>query len=443
MSDKVQIVCKGCEAVLAMPGTADDIVNRKVRCPKCQMKFVARPEMIRTAAAPKPSDTDKLPTKTAPQRKPLRVAEEIIDDDVEILDDEDELPELPSSKTSRSKRPAKAVDDEDDFDDLPVSPKKKRDSKPKKKVKKAPTRSFGAAVVLWTLGGIVGGFVGGGLWWLVAYGTGRDVWFLSLMTGTFVGAGVRLGAAQFEGWMPATTAVILALFAIFLSKFTLNYTVFFDEMPGLGGNAGQAVRMSEEEVLAEYANVVVGDEYRKQGKSVEHPNLDADDFEDYSPKGMLNPELWKEAEARWKALPPAEQAAFRQEISDRAMGIDRKSLVFKIASEEVAPEFEKANKPVHMTPEEFAAAHVDEGYNRDVMQEAEKRFEALGPDQKTAMIERVRSEHQVAEKAIAGLAFVVVLVGTILSFLWPGNLICLILACISAWQIGNYDGVTT
>ena len=125
------------------------------------------------------------------------------------------------------------------------------------------------------------------------------------------------------------------------------------------------------------------------------------------------------------------------------MGIDRKSLINKIAREQVAPEFEKANKPVHMTPEEFAVAQDDEGYNRDVMQAAEQRFEALPPDQKTAMIEQVRSEHQIAEKAIAGLAFFVVLIGTILSFLWPGNLICLILACISAWQIGNYDGVTT
>lgn len=442
MSDKVQIVCKGCEAVLAMPGTADDIVNRKVRCPKCQMKFVVRPEMIRTVTTKNAPETVKSPSKAAPVRKPPRVAEEIVDDDVEILDDDDDLPEIPSPRSSKSKRPAKE-DFDDDFDDLPVSPKKKKDGKPKKKVKKAPTRSFGTAVVLWTLGGIVGGVVGGGLWWLVAYGTGRDVWFLSLMTGTFVGAGVRLGAAQYEGWMPATTAVIIALFAIFLSKFTLNYTVYYDEMPGLGGTAGRAVRMSEEEVLAEYANVVVGEEYRKQGKSVEHPNIDADEFDDYTPKGMLNPELWKEAETRWKGLPPAEQAAFRQEIDDRALGIDRKSLIFKVASEQVAPEFEKANKPVHMTPEEFAAEHVDEGYNREVMTEAERRFDAQSPEQKTAMIEQVRTEHQVAEKTIAGIAFFVVLIGTILSFLWPGNLICLILACISAWQIGNYDGVTT
>lgn len=442
MSDKVQIVCKGCEAVLAMPGTADDIVNRKVRCPKCQMKFVARPEMVRTVSAMKSSDTEKLPSKTSPVRKPSRVAEEIVDD-VEILEDDDELPEFPAPKSSRSKRPSKPADDDDDFDDLPMSPKKKKDSKPKKKVKKAPTRSFGAAVVLWTLGGIVGGIVGGGLWWGIAYATGYNVWYLSVLTGTFVGAGVRLGAAQYEGWMPATTAVVIALFAIFLSKFTLNYTVYFDEMPGLGGNAGRAVRMSEEEVLAEYATVIVGEEYRKQGKSVEHPNLDADEFDDYTPKGMLNPELWKEAETRWKALPATEQAAFRQEIDDRALGIDRKSLIFKIASEQVAPEFEKVNKPVHMTPEEFAVAHVDEGYNRDVMQEAEKRFDGLSPEQKNAMIAQIRSEHQTAEKTFAGIAFFIVLIGTILSFLWPGNLICLILACISAWQIGNYDGVTT
>ncbi len=447
MSDKVQIVCKGCEAKLAMTGTPDDIINRKVRCPKCQMKFVARPEMIHVVSPTKNQDTEKLPTKAAPVRKPPRVAEEIIDDDVEILEDDDELPDIPPPRSSKSKRPAKDdLDDDDDFDGLPVSPKKKKDSKPKKKVKKAPTRSFGAAVFLWTFGGIVGGLVGSGLWWVIAYSTGINVWYLSVLTGTAVGAGVRLGAAQYEGWMPATTAVLITVATIFFAKLALNYTLFFDEIPGFGGGDGpanQVASMSEEELVGSYIAETVAPEYRKQGKPVDHPRLEDDDFEDYSTKGVYHPDLWKDAEARWRALPPAEQLAFKQNLIDQQMGTDRRSLIHRIVEQEVKPDFDRQNKPVELSEAELDNSDSDEYYTAEALQEAEKRLDAKSPEQKTAFIESIRNEHAAAEKAFAGLKIVIVLVWTLAGFLWPGNMICLVLACISAYQIGNYDGVTT
>ncbi len=442
MSDRVQIVCRGCEAKLAMPGTPDQLINRKVRCPKCQMKFIARPEMITVVTPAAVSQTTKPTTPAPVKRKPARPAEEIFDDaehfdDVEILEDEedDELPTAPRVPSSRPKRSSQR----DEPDESPTAAKKKK----KKKSRPPAERSFGTAVVLWTLGGIAGGFLGGGLWWVIAYTTGWNVWYLSVLTGTLVGAGVRLGAAQYEGWMPAVTAVLIAIFAIFFSKFTLNYTVYFDEMPGLGGSASHVASLTEEEVLVDYATTVIGDEYRKQGKSVEHPRIDEDDFDDDSDKGVLNPELWKEAETRWKAMPAQEQAAYRQNMVDRNLGIDRQSLIQTVAQQEVAPEFIAAQKPVHMTPQQLADVDDDHIYNAEVLQEAEKRFDAKSPEQKAAMIATLRTEHEAAEKTLAGLAFTIVLIGTILSFVWPSNLICLILACISAYQIGNYDGVTT
>jgi DNA-directed RNA polymerase subunit RPC12/RpoP len=443
MSDKVQIVCKGCEAKLAMPGTPDNIINRKVRCPKCQMKFVARPEMVRVVTA------TKAPAKTAPAHKPPRVAEEIIDDDVELLDDDDdELPDIPPPRSSKSKRPPKDdFEDDDDLDDLPISPKKKKDSKPKKKVKKAPTRSFGAAVVLWTLGGIVGGFVGGGVWWTVAYTTGFNVWFLAVLMGTAVGAGVRLGAAQYEGWMPALTAVFITLATLFFTKLTLNYTLYADEIGGLGigetATVSRYASMTEEEKIAEYIAEVVEPEYRKQGKPIDHPRMDDEDYEDYSDKGMYHPDLWKDAETRWRAMPPQEQAVFQQTMIDKELGIDRTSLIHRIIEKDVKPEFAQQNKPVELTEAELDANDYAEIYTAEALQEGAKRLEAQTPEQRAVLIESIRTEHAAAEKVFANLQIIGILIWTVIGFFWPSNLICTILACISAWQIGNYDGVTT
>lgn len=445
MSDKVQIVCKGCEATLAMPGTPDDLINRKVRCPKCQMKFVARPEMIRVVSATKTSDSAKSPV----TRKP-RVAEEVLDD-VELLDeDDDELPDIPPPRSSKSKRAAKDVED-DDFDDLPISPKKLKDSKPKKKVKKAPTRSFGTAVILWTLGGIVGGFVGGGIWWVVAYGTGWNVWYLSVLTGTAVGAGVRLGAAQYEGWAPATTAVLITLMAIFFSRLTLNYTVYADSIGG-GVGLGEAATvnrinsMSEEEMISAYASKVVQAEFRKQGKPVEHPRLKDEDYDwDIDDgKAYYHPDLWKEAETRWRAMSAQEQAAYRQNMIDGEMGVDRESLIWGIVENDLRPEFARENKTVMLTEAEMEANGYEQRFTEEALQEAAKRLDAKTPEEKLAMIEAIKAERNAGDRALAGgLQIVIVFAFTVLETFMPGTLICMILACISAYQIGNYDGVTT
>ncbi len=441
MSDKVHIICRGCEAKLAMVGTPDQLVNRKVRCPKCQMKFIARPEMILAAAPAVVNEAPPVPTK----RKPARPAEEILDDieefdDVDILDDqEDELPAVSRTKSSKSRRAAQR-DELDELADLPAPVKKKK----KKKEKPVPVRSFGTAVLLWTLGGIVGGFLGGGLWWSAAYFTGFNVWYLSVLTGTVVGIGVRLGAAQYEGWMPATTAVVITLFAVFISKLTLNYTVYYGEMPGWNAlNGVHVAAMSQDELVAEYIAEVVGPEYRKQGKPVDHPNLEDDEYEDYSEKGMYHPAIWTDAETRWKAMPPAEQAAFKQNLIDRDMGIDRKSLIVRVAEKEVQPEYERAGKPVMLTEAEMDATEWETEFKPEVMAEAEKRFDAKTPEERAVLIASIRGEQEVAVQAAEGVMLFVVLIYTILSFVWPGNAICLILACVSAYQIGNYDGVTT
>lgn len=444
MSDKIQIVCRGCEATLAMPGTPEQVANRKIRCPKCQTKFIARPEMIRVVNSAVVSESTKSAAPAPAKRKPARPAEEIFDDDdpfddVDIIEEDDELPETPPTRSSRSKRSSKR--DEEELDELPTPTKKK---KKKSKSKPAPERSFGTAVLLWTVGGILGGFLGGGLWWVIAYSTGWNVWYLSVLTGTAVGIGVRLGAAQYEGWMPATTAVVLTLFAVFLSKLTLNYTVFYDEMPGMNVLDGARVAaMSQEELVAEYAHEVVAPEYRKQGKPVDHPQIEDEDYEDYSAKGMYHPDLWAEAETRWKAMPEPEQAAFKQNLADRDMGIDRKSLIHHVAEHEIKPEFERANKPVMLTEAELDAVEWESEFKPEVVQEAEKRFETKTPEERALLVASIRGEHEVATKAAAGVMIAFVLLYTCLSFLWPGNLICLVLACISAYQIGNYDGVTT
>lgn len=445
MSDKVQIICRGCDAKLSMPGTLEDIVNRKVRCPKCQMKFVARPEMVRVVTAAEVTKSAKPAAASTPaKRKAPKPAEEIFDDgddfdDVEILeDDEDELPAAPRTSSSRSKR----ASPRDELDDLPAPTKKKK----KKKSKPASERSFGTAVLLWTLGGILGGLIGGGVWGGVAYSTGYHVGFLSILIGTTVGIGVRLGAAQYEGLMPALTAVGLTLIAVFISKFTLNYTIFADDLPGFGGNPGDHIAaMSEEDIIGKYIDEVVGPEYRKQGKAVENPRWEEDeDFDDFSTKAMYDPALWTDAETRWKAMPPQEQAAFRQNIIDRDLGIDRKSLIAHVAEKEIKPEFEQAGKPVMLTEAEIDAMEdFETEFKPEVMTEAETRFDAKSPEQKTALIESIRAEQTVAAETAKGIMLGFVLIYTVLSFLWPSNLICLILACISAYQIGNYDGITT
>lgn len=439
MSEKVQLVCRGCEARLSMPGTPDQLANRKVRCPKCQMKFVARPEMIQVVSA---ESAQPVKSTAAPvKRKPPKPAEEVFDDvenfdDVEILEDEEDEFVETMRTSARPKRSAKR---DADLDDLPTPAKKKK----KKKSKPAPERSYGTAVVLWTLGGIAGGIVGGGIWGLVAHLTGYSLGFLSILIGTTVGIGVRLGAAQYEGLFPALTAVGLTLIAVFVSKLTLNYTLFADELPGFGNAAAQVAALSQEELIGEYIDEVVAPEYRQQGKPVENPRIEDEDFEDFSTKGMYDPAIWTDAEARWKALPLQEQAVFQQNLTDSRMGIDRESLILHIAEKEIRPEFEQAGKSAKWTEAELDANDYESEFKPEALQEAEKRFGAKTPEQLSALKESLRADQAVAEEAVRGIMVGFVLLFTLLSFLWPSNLICLILACISAYQIGNYDGVTT
>ncbi len=429
MSGTVQIECVECGATLAMKAAPEELANRKVRCPKCQTKFVARPAMIRVV---KPKESAS-PTRSKPTKpEPADEWDEALQDAVEIDDDDDDFSE-PQPLPSRSRRPAKRQVAEEVAD----APRKK---KSKKKSRPPAERTFGMAVLLWTGGGIIGGLLGGGLWGLVAYSTGWHVGFLSILIGTFVGIGVRLGAAQYEGWMPGVTGVLITLLAVFLSNLTLNLTLFYDDwMPDRGGTAA----MSREELVAAYAEEVVAPEFRTAGKPVEHPQLDDEDYEDYSTKGMYDPAFWTEAEKRWNALPPQEQAAFMQQVDDRQHGVDRDSLIHHLAEHEVEPEFKQANKPTRMAEAEFDESDADTDILPDVLQEATRRLDAKSPAERQLLVNSLRSKQAVEMQAAKNLMFTIVLIFTALSLLWPSTLICLIIACVSAYQIGNYDGVTS
>ncbi len=420
MSDRVEVVCRECAAKLTLRGTPDQLADRSIRCPKCQAKFIVDPKTIHMAG----SSVDFQLPKPSKKRTSTRIT---------APDDGEELPEAPRVGVPRPKRSAKREETDED-----AAPTKKQ----KKKKQRPPVeRSLGTSAALWTLGGIVGGLVGGGIWGLVAYLTGWEVGFLSILIGTAVGIGVRLGAAQCEGWMPATTAVGLTLVAVFLSKLTLNYTFFYDD---LGGDDGRrAAAMSQEELIAQYGAEVVAPEFRKAGKPVVNQQIEIQgNFEKFSEKNLYHPAFWTEAESRWKALSPQEQAAFKQLLTDRAQGIDRRSLIQQVAEREVQPEFERANKPVLLTEAELMAGG-DSIFKPEVLEEAEKRFDAKTPAERAAFIESIRGQHAAEQSAARGMMLGFVLIYTLLSFLWPGTIICLILACISAYQIGNYDGITT
>ncbi|MFO0918162.1 MAG: hypothetical protein U0872_07600 [Planctomycetaceae bacterium] len=425
MSDRVEILCGSCEAKLTLRATPEQLANRNVRCPKCQSKFLARPEMIRVVGSE--STREREQSRIPVQRKPKRVAQE--------NDEDGALPEAPRI----SLRPKKTVKREEH--DEQSAPEKKR-----KKSRSPVELSLGMAFLLWTFGGIAGGIVGGGVWGLVAYLTGWQIGFLSILIGTTVGIGVRVTAGQYEGWMPAITSVCLTLATVFLSKLTLNCTLFFNEIGGMDRGHQFAV-MSQERLIAEYASEVVAPEYRKAGKPIMNQQAEMvgmeEDFDDSSEKDLYHPAFWTEAESRWKALSPQEQTAFNQLLKDRAEGIDRRSLIDRVAEREVKPEFERTNQPVFLTEAELATSDGTSVYKSEVLQEAEKRLDAKSESERAVLMQSVRDEHAAAAKAAQKMMLALVLIYTLLEFLWPSTIVCLIFACISAYQIGNYDGITT
>lgn len=406
MSVTVHVRCPACDSVLKMQARPEALAGKAVRCPQCEHKFPVAAEDIRVVQ----------PSAARPRQREAPKAE-----------DSEELPELAPSPRARQAAARRA---------------EKQAPTPKKKQKKRRTaavgeRTYGTAVLLWTTFGLAAGVVSVGVWCLVGMFSGYSLGFLAIAVGALVGVAVRFGAGPHEGVFPGLTAVLISVASIVVSRVLLTMLVFGHEwLP----HAGAAAATTEQDVIAHVAHQVVIPEFRQQGKPFALPEtaMEAESFpENPQPKDYHLPEVWAEAERRWRSWTPEEQAAFRQRMQDEEDGVDRESLIARVLDQEVAPAFTQQGKPIYNPNPADDDGSMKGQYAPEAWQEAERRWDAQTPAQQQAAISQVRAEAAEAEQVARHVGTLALFVIGIVSCFFPLNLVWMVLAGIMAYRLGS------
>jgi hypothetical protein len=74
---------------------------------------------------------------------------------------------------------------------------------------------FAMAIV----GGLIGGLIGAAIWAGISYATNYEIGWIAWGVGFLVGAGVRMGAQEWDGPLPGAIAVIIAVLAVVGGKY--------------------------------------------------------------------------------------------------------------------------------------------------------------------------------------------------------------------------------
>lgn len=161
----------------------------------------------------------------------------------------------------------------------------------------------------WLIGGLIGGLVGVAIWVGIGYATHYEVGWIAWGIGFLVGAGVRYGAHlgnQDESLLQGVLASVMAIGAIVAAKFVL-FTIFVGgssaELDELASFASR-ITYDEEGMIASEADDIVT-EMDGRNQKINWP--EGSSAETAFKKADYPEKIWKQAEARWKQLPPKEK----------------------------------------------------------------------------------------------------------------------------------------
>jgi len=162
-------------------------------------------------------------------------------------------------------------------------------------------------VIRWILGGILGGAAGVLIWVLVGYFTNYEVGWIAWGVGFLAGLGVRYAAFLSGGeasFAKGAVAALIACGSIIVAKFLVFTLMVGGIDSGELRQAANDIHIDDEAMIVTKAHEIA-EGMLKQGKAVAWPpgvSLDtATKKRDYPAN------IWTQAEARWKQLPPEKQ----------------------------------------------------------------------------------------------------------------------------------------
>jgi hypothetical protein len=149
--------------------------------------------------------------------------------------------------------------------------------------------------------GFLGALLGGLAWAAVGRRVGHDVGAMALACGLLVGGLMRIGSQAKGGVLLGIFALLLTTGSVALGKFAVAYLI------ATGAASPPAYHVTKPDEMIGVLASEVKSELQKQGVNVgtgKNPDSPSAPLVD-----QYAPEVWKEAQARWKALSPQEQAA--------------------------------------------------------------------------------------------------------------------------------------
>jgi len=157
------------------------------------------------------------------------------------------------------------------------------------------------------IGGLIGGALGILIWVIVGYATGYEVGWIAWGVGFLVGCGVRYAAEKAgrdESFLEGLVAGALALGSVLLAK----YLVFALASAGSGLDPQTQAMLdrwySEDGMISREADQLAS-AWEKAGKTINWPHNSTD--VSVPMKSLYPPDLWREAEIRWKRRSPDDQ----------------------------------------------------------------------------------------------------------------------------------------
>ncbi len=156
----------------------------------------------------------------------------------------------------------------------------------------------------WVLGGLAGSAVGVAIW--VGIGmAGYEIGWIAWGIGFLVGLGVRYGAYlgdHDEDTLQGVVAAVMACGSILVAKYILFHMLVVGPIDD--AIQERQANTTSELMIALQADTVV-EEMTEQGKTVNWPA--GMTYDEARSEPDYPPAVWKQAEARWSKLSPAEQ----------------------------------------------------------------------------------------------------------------------------------------
>lgn len=288
------VQCTHCDSKLKLKN--ESAIGRKIRCPKCEMVFVAELE------SPAPTET----------KSPAAAEDDWLND----------LNEIQPPATSQSS-------DFDDPDLETVRPKAKKKPSPKKKRQTSQSSGMNLGPFGWILGGGVAGLLGALVWGGVAYATQYELGILAWGIGVVVGIGVAVGAGDRTSGITGIGAAIIALGSVALGKALMVYLLLHSILGGAGGaglDLDELPPVDDSFMISTLANEIV-ETKESNGEEIDWPAFDEQAFENQDPNAPYDysqdypKEIWEQAEKAWNELPADQQEVQIAEQQEMMEGI--------------------------------------------------------------------------------------------------------------------------